>query len=220
MNNDKRNPAICPNCRAFLRPDARFCNQCGEPVSADLKEDTQHKLADNDSLFEVSEAQGNELPKLYSVYSISNNFRYQDNYYDNLKIIWFVLGREIPQVPFEKVIIDYSKLSIVARLSPENHIKEKFTREEADLLKKFLTSMQRIEVVIEEKFLPIGKNESGYHDVPPPKGTDFFPLYKNQRYNLPFKVEGIFNIKMADAKIVPDEQITVISKIPPEFLKK
>lgn len=220
MNNDKRNPVICPNCKAFLRSDARFCSQCGEPVSVDIEEDTKHQLSDNDSLFETSGAKGNDLPKLYSVYSIVNNFRYMDNHYDNLKIIWFVVGRDTPQVPFEKVITEYSILSIAARVSPENHIKEKFTREEADLLKKFLTSMQRIEVIIEEKLLPIGKNESGYHDVPPPKGTDFFPLYKNQRYNLPFKVEGIFNIKMADARIGPDEQITVISKIPPEFLRK
>lgn len=161
-----------------------------------------------------------ELPKLYYVYSLVNNFRYRDTFYDNLKINWFVVGRETPQVSFEKVITNYSGLSVTARVNPENHIKEKFTLEEAVLLKKFLVSMQMINAVIEEKLLPISKDERGYHDLPPALGTDFIALYKKQRYNLPFNVEGIFNVKMADEHIMPDEKITVISKIPDEFLKR
>ncbi|MDQ1352110.1 MAG: hypothetical protein QG657_2416 [Acidobacteriota bacterium] len=161
-----------------------------------------------------------KTPKLYHVYSMVNNFRYKDIFYENLKINWFVLGREAPQVPFEKVIVNYSELSTAARIHPENHIKEKFTLIEAELLKQFLASSHKIDAVIEERILPVGKDETGYHDLPPSPGVDFIALYKKKPYDLPFNVEGVFNIKMADERVTPDDQITVISKIPTEILNR
>jgi hypothetical protein len=161
-----------------------------------------------------------KTPKLYHVYSMVNNFRYKDILYDNLKVNWFVSGRETPQVPFEKVIANYEGLSSTARIHPENHIKEKFTLIEAELLKQFLASSHKIDAVIEEKVLPVGKDETGYHDLPPTPGVDFIALYKKKPYDLPFNIEGIFNIKMADERVIPDEQVTVISKIPKELYNK
>lgn len=220
MSQEKRNSGACQDCGAQLLPGARFCHQCGAPIDVPLKEDKQTSLLDKDAILETSEPQEKRLPKLYHVYSIVNNFRYKDIFYDNLKINWFVLGRETPQVPFEKVIVNYSGLSTTARIHPENHIKEKFTLVEAELIKQFLASSQKIDVVIEEKVLPVGKDEIGYHDLPPTPDVDFITLYKKKPYDLPFNVEGVFNIKMADERVVPDDQITVISKIPTEIFNK
>ena len=149
-----------------------------------------------------------------------NRFRYKDVLYDNLKINWFVKGRTKPIVPFELAIIDYAQLAPTARFHPENHIKECFTLEEAELLKHYLIASQHLTAAVEEKHLPINEHERGYRDVTPVPGTDFIPLYRKQHYSLPFNVEGVFNVRMADERISPDEKITVISRLSPDAMKK
>lgn len=215
MSQGEDTAGFCQNCGAQLPEEAHFCPQCGALVT--LKPDDKTRLFDRDRL--VRKRQTAKLPKIYHVYSIVNNFRYKKIFYDKLKINWFIADRKEPPVPFEQAILNYSSLSTAARARPENHIKECFTSEEAEALKKYLADVQKTSAVIEEKELPINNTEKGRRDLPPGPGTDFIALYKKQNYDLPFKVEGIFNVKMADERIVPDERITVISKIP-DILKE
>jgi hypothetical protein len=175
-------------------PDAKFCSSCGSPITSKGKGETKPQ-------------------KLYHCYSIVNNLGYKGIHYDKVKISWFVKGREKPQVPFEQAIANYSTLTAAARSYPENYILERFTQMEVELLKGYLSSVQKIKAAAEEIKLPVSENKKGYKDVPPIPGTDFIVLHEKQNYNLPFKVEGIFNIKLADERIVGDEQETVISKI-------
>lgn len=198
-------PGFCSGCGGQLIPGSNFCHMCGSKV--DVAE-TAHVTG------------GEEIPRLYLVFSSISDFRYQGILYDNLKINWFVVGRKKPHVPFDAVIVNYSELSGAGRAQPEKYILERFTQMEADLLHGYLASAQKIDAVVEELKLPVSEGERGYRSGPPPPGTDFIQLFKKKSYNLPFKVEGIFNIKMADERIVPDDRATVITRITPEALRK
>lgn len=208
-------PVYCKNCGTQLFVDSNFCHKCGTTIT--LKGD-KTKQSENEVIIEGDDKI--KLVKLYHVYSIVNNFCYKGIYYDNLKINWFIPGREKPQVPFEHAIINYSELTIAARIHPENYLMERFTLEETESLKDYLTSVQKINAVVDELELPISENEKCYHALPSVSGTDFIALYKKENYSLHFKVEGIFNVKMADERVVSDDRATVISKIAPEDLKK
>jgi hypothetical protein len=208
-------PGECRGCGAQLLPDSNFCHKCGTVV-------VQKKVSDSayDTVEIISGAGDTELPKLYHVHSTVNNFRYQGILYDNLKINWFVVGRDKPPVPFDRAIINYAELNPEVRINPESYIMERFTLIEADLLKGYLASAQKIDAVVDELTLPVSDTLKGYRSGLTAPGTDFIPLFKKQNYNLSFKVEGIFNIKMADERIVPDERATVITRVSPEILKK
>ncbi|MCP5109119.1 MAG: zinc ribbon domain-containing protein [bacterium] len=209
---------FCENCGVRLLAEANFCHKCGAKVTAVSKTAAAVDVTAVTAV--LGEQVEPKMQKLYHVHSIVNNFRYKDIPYDNLKIDWFVVGRRHPQVPYEEVITNYATLAPAARVNPENYIMERFTLDEATLLQGFLHSAQDIDAVVDEKELPVGANSKGYRALPPAPGTDFIALYKKKNYDLAFNVEGIFNVKMADERIVPDEQVTVISRIPTATMKK
>ena len=215
MAPEEKDARICQKCGNPLLPDSKFCHKCGSPITSKKNEikppGSEERSKGKEEL---------ELQPLYNCYSNVNNFRYRGIYYDNLKINWFVTGRKKQQVPFEQAILKYSQLSTAARAHPENYILERFTQMETELLKGYLSSVQKISAVAEEIELPVSANKKGYHAIPASPGTDFIALYKKQSYNLPFNVEGIFNIKMADEKIMGDDKETVISRFSIEDLKK
>ena len=150
--------------------------------------------------------------ELYQVHSVVNNFVYRGISFNNLKINWFVVSRKEPLVPFEQAIENYSELPFAARVNPENFIKQCFTMGEAESLKRYLAAAQKIKAIIVGCPLPVKGHVNGFRDVPPPPGTDYVILHKKPNYNLPFKVEGIFNTKVADEQIIGDDHsITVVT---------
>ncbi|MCP4216714.1 MAG: hypothetical protein GY765_18835 [bacterium] len=198
---------LCKACGVQLFPDSNFCHKCGVSIATGTP---PAGLLGNVELQEDSPF--SHLPKLYLLSSSVNNFRYRGTSYDNVKINWFVFGREKPHVPFDVAIENYLKLSPAARIHPENFLRERFTLDEARMLKAYLETAQKIKSTIDEVLLPVPDLEKGNHDFPPLPGTDFIQLYSKTDYNLSFKAEGVFNLKLADARIVPDDRITVISK--------
>ncbi|MCP4153545.1 MAG: zinc ribbon domain-containing protein [bacterium] len=201
------NPMFCTNCGVQLTDGANFCHKCGKQY---VPGNDITRVA---GLSPVPDE--NEVTKeivLCHVYSIVNNFRYKDILYDNVKINWFMMGRGTPQIPFEAAILRYDRLDIATKIHPENYLLERFTREEAQMLKLFLNSAQKTETVIEEIKLPITESEKGYRATPAGRGTDFIQLHKKGKYSLPFKVEGIFNVRIADERIVADDNVTIVSR--------
>ena len=196
--------AFCSTCGAQLTAGARFCQQCGTEMTSkkqtDISVEEQAFNADKD--------------KLFRVYSVVNNFRYKDIFYDNLIINWFAVGREVPPVPFEEEIENYLQLSTVERIHPENFLKEHFTLKEAESLKHYLGTIESIDAFIKPCPLPVSANEKGYRDFPPPIGVGFVIMHNRKHYNLPFKVEGIFNTNRADQRVEgDDDRATIVSGI-------
>lgn len=193
-------PRFCETCGAQIFRGSSFCPQCGMKITPQKGQDI---LAVKKDLKEYD---------LFQVYSVVNKFIYKGSSYDNLKINWFVLNRQEPIVPFEQAIENYLELPLTARVNPENFIKQCFTLAEAESLKQYLASIQKIRAVIQGCPLPVKARVNGYRDVPTAPGTDYVILHKKSYYNLPFKVEGFFNTKMADERITGDDHsITVVT---------
>ncbi len=206
---------FCNTCGAQLEADAHFCRQCGSKTASKKQEDTSGK----------NEKLNPDKDKLFRVYSTVNNFRYKDIFYDNLIVNWFMVGREVPPVTYEEEIENYSQLKTADRIHPENFVKERFTLKEAELLRHYLDTIEKLGASIESCPLPVSANASGYRDFPPPYGIDFLILHSRKYYNLPFKVEGIFNINAADERVEgDDDRITLVSGIDvkeiQDYLKK
>ncbi|NIM18400.1 MAG: hypothetical protein GTO45_40995 [Candidatus Aminicenantes bacterium] len=201
MIHEEEHSLFCDTCGAQIEPGSQYCSLCGMKVASKKKKEAFTGEDESHST------------RLYHVYSVVNNFPYRSVYYDNLKISWFMVGREEPQVPFEEVIVNYAKLSLSAKVNPENFIKELFTLEEAELLKRYLDSLRKFNATIEVCQLPVNEHARGYRDFPPAPGIDFFILSDKENYNLPFRVEGVFNTNMADRRVVADDRTTVVTGI-------
>jgi hypothetical protein len=191
---------FCETCGAQIFRGSSFCHQCGMKIIFETEQDIPIEKKDLEEY------------ELYQVHSVMNNFIYRGISYNNLKINWFVVNRKEPLVSFEQAIENYSELPFAARVNPENFIKQCFTLAEAESLKRYLADAQKIKAVIVGCPLPVKGHVNGFRDVPPPPGTDYVILHKKPNYNLPFKVEGIFNIKVADEQIIGDDHsITVVT---------
>ena len=194
---------FCTTCGAQIFPGSAFCHQCGM------------KIEQKAEVFAAKEKEEIGKYNLYQVYSLVNNFHYNGVYYDNLRINWFISERSgEPPVPFKENIRDYMELPFMSRSYPENYIKERFTLKEAKLLKLYLATARKITAFIEGCPVPISNELKGNRDAPPPPGTSFISLYKKSDYNLPFKVEGVFNTRMAEERIMGDDaSVTIVSGI-------
>jgi hypothetical protein len=203
---------FCQTCGAQLFPESSYCHQCGMKVEPKKKVEISPVKQDLNDFADF---------QLVQVYSVVNDFRYREIRYDNLKINWFVADRAESPVPFEHSIAGYKELSLTNRIGPENYIKQRFTLEEAKLLKHYLFTSQNVQVFFEGCPLPVNSNSRGYRDVPPPPGTGFVLLHQKSNYQLSFKVEGVFDTRIADERILgDDDRITVVSGINIKDLKK
>lgn len=191
---------FCETCGAQIASDSKFCHQCGMVVMPGMMPaDTQE--------IDLSHA------KLFNVYSIMNGFRYRDLMYDNLRINWFMVERELPHIAFEDAINDYAHLDPMKKVLAEQFIKELFTYDEAEELRNFLSRVEKIDTFLDTQALPVDGSKKGYHDISPVPGADFIKLHTRVSYNLSFKVEGYFNTAHAEQQVMPDERVTVITKV-------
>lgn len=209
MSPDTNDAKFCDTCGAQLFPDSKFCHQCGMKTQLRIVEESDSKKGDSKNF------------TLFQVYSVVNNFHFNGVLYDNLRINWFVRERLETAVSFKESIVNYLEIPFLSRTGPENYIKERFTYKEAKLLKLYLQSRNKIKAVISGCTLPINEDAKGYRDSIPPPGTGFIALYKKSKYTLPFKVEGIFNTRMADERVVGDDnQVTIVSGIDVKEIQK
>lgn len=154
------------------------------------------------------------MEKLFTAYSIVPTFKYKDKLYENVRIDWFVSGRNIPLIPVEAAVIDHDLLSESQRNDAENYLKELFTQEEAQQLGRYLKEKKNINVIAEEVNLPVGKIPGRRRSLALNPGTGFYRPYQKESYNLPFQAEGFYNVNVAEEKIMPDDKKTVITRKP------
>jgi len=210
MVSEEGSSLFCKTCGAQLYADSKYCPQCGMVFIPQS----------NGNGLNISRMGASPDVRLFQVYTQVNNFSYSGASYDNLKITWFVVNRPKPQVPFDKVIANYCELPPKDRFFPEHYIMERFLEEEAEQLKRYLIDSERYTAYVDECLLPVSSVVRGYSDMPRVPGTDIIQLHKRSSFNLPFKVEGIFNVKMADERVMSDDNITTVTKIDYDMIRK
>ncbi len=157
------------------------------------------------------------MEKIYRVHSVAREVTYKDKIYDHVPIHWFIIDCSEPPVPMDQAIAEYNTLDPEMRQDLEEYILEQFTLEQAEQLRNFLI-MRNSKATIEEIELPLVDSRKSFKKLDPMEGTGFYPIHKNQEYNLPFKVEGFFNTNSAEEIIQGDDKATVITKINKETL--
>lgn len=152
--------------------------------------------------------------RLFQVMSVANNVQYKKKSYDNVTIEWFVVDRKEPPVPFRDSIYNYHNLPEDQKKNTESYIKELFTEDEAHKIKEYLEKRNNA-VKIDPAELPISDIKKGHQSFEVTEGTGFYVLHKKETYPFSFKVEGFFNVNLADESYKADDRATVISKINP-----
>lgn len=137
--------------------------------------------------------------KFYRVVSRIDGFPYGGRYFDDIKIVWFYSERrEIPLISYDEVIENYrEKKERGDTTKLESYIDELFAFHEASRLKKYLDQHFK-DIVTEIKevdSLPDDSNVTPLKDIPIGGGVDFYLLWKEDKYPLSFRVEGIFDIR-------------------------
>jgi hypothetical protein len=195
--------------------NSNYCYQCGYKFNEiKLEFFTGEKVFtfDNNIDTNLNNDDDTIIVRLFQIMSIVNNFKFKGQRYDNVKINWYVVNRKTPVIVYDKVAVHYSRMSGNERLGIAQYIDEKFTLREGRLLEKYIENTSDIKTVFEEIRIPIVENVRSFSNMIGVMNTSKISLYKKNNYNLPFKVEGIFNIKDAEESVSWDSQDTVISK--------
>jgi len=208
----------CEFCSAINELGAIFCNKCGRNLKSGKDESiTGEGLFTFDNSVrnknENNFRDGDTITiRLFKIVSVVNGFRYKENLYDNVKINWYIVNRKSPVIAYDKVVVLYSRMSGVERVNIAQYIDEKFTLKEGRMLEKYIENTPDIKTVFEEIRIPIVENVRSFANMIGVMNTSRIELYKKKNYNLPFKVEGIFNIKDAEESVSWDSKDTVISE--------
>ncbi len=154
------------------------------------------------------------MSELYSVHSLIRGFAYHGQTYEEVSVAWFAVERQAPPAPYGQAIQDYGRLAKGEKAFPEEYVDELFSRAEAEALKRHLDRRREVTTFIEAVELPVLANASGCRRLPRGKGSDFIGLFKEPGYPLPFKVEGYFSVRLAEARVQGDDGQTVIARRP------
>jgi len=136
------------------------------------------------------------MTRLFRVTSRVSNFSYKNGIYDSVEICWFVVYRETSSIPYEQIIKDYGKESN-SHCVFENNIRELFTEEEANSLKRYLLRVHKQECEIKRADLLLEISTLGYGDIVTEEGEGFYRLNEEDEYDLPFVVWGYYDVSCA-----------------------
>ena len=95
---------------------------------------------------------------LFTIYSTIDNWPHRDQRYTAVEVTWYI-EREEPPIPYSKAIVGYEPG--MRRTRNEGFIDGLFTKEEADLLGKYLKEHHNTEIRLEEIQLPVSSNIVG-----------------------------------------------------------
>ncbi len=132
--------------------------------------------------------------KLYKVNSTMDRVPHNEEFYDNVNVKWFIWEREMPTIPYEQAIQGYAENQHEDMAYAEGALDELFTIEETTAFKYYLLVKHDINCHIEEVNLPIPINSMGYSPLTIGGPYNFYKLFKEKGYDLPFKVAGYIDL--------------------------
>lgn len=129
-------------------------------------------------------------------------------------IRWFYCDDRPQPRPYAELIENYDP-NDERSCYPEGYIDELFTEDEAKLLKIYLEQQHdKGEVTtIRETSLPIRNRTMAFGACPAGGGIDFYRLYETPGYDLPFRVEGYFDLlrrELVDGSGVYHERLLLV----------
>ncbi len=134
------------------------------------------------------------MTRLYRVESTVNNFTFGSLIYNKVGIDWFVSGRKVPLVSYERAIQNYRKDKDGRHFLPRGYLNGLFAKSEAEALKDHLLRVHNENCEIKEQKLPIPFNYMSYESIPVGGGSYFWHLNTEEGYDLPFGVSGWFDL--------------------------
>jgi hypothetical protein len=132
--------------------------------------------------------------KLYRVWTVVNKY----NECRNVTFEWFYYGERTPPRGYTELIENYKPEP--HRQYVEAHVDELFTESAAQQLFAYLERGHggAGTTTIEEVKLPVPNNLICLSAIPVGGGDDFYMLYKEKNYDLPFAVQGYFDLVGCD----------------------
>jgi hypothetical protein len=133
------------------------------------------------------------MTRLFRVTSRVKGFSYKNRVYDSVEICWFVVYRETPSIPYEQILRDCCD-QLNSHYVSENNIKELFTEEEANALKRYILRVHKEECEVKRADPLLEIYTLGYGDIVPGEGEGFYRLNEEDGYDLPFVVWGYYDV--------------------------
>src|SRR5262249_53069985 len=111
---------------------------------------------------------------------------------------WFMEGRKGPIASYAEMIAGYDPSSEHA-CYPEGCVDGLFTADESDQLLRYLNEHHGGDAhLIKPAKLPISMNQIGFGAIPVGGAQDYYMLYKEDGYDLPFKIMGYYDLRHYD----------------------
>lgn len=141
----------------------------------------------------VQQAEHEIKVKLFRAYVVTDVHSSTHVYHD-VCLQFYRCDRETPPAPFEQ-LIDSSEPDFYSK----EYITGLFTAEEVEALREYIGRVHDLNVSSEEESLPIPSNIMGPWQCPIGGTTDISLLWKEECYDLPFKVAFFYDLRFGEA---------------------
>jgi hypothetical protein len=129
------------------------------------------------------------------LFSVSTRLKKFDGHED-VGLDWFYDDKRHALRPYAELVEDYDSRNVMAQYN-EAHIDELFDEDEAKQLLAYLERAHGDDGVskIKEVKLPAPNNAMALCAIPVGGLQGFYQLHKQKHYDLPFKVEGYYDLR-------------------------
>ena len=127
---------------------------------------------------------------LYRAWSIVDGFRG----HDQVRLNWFVIGREKPVAPYEQLIKDYDP-DDAEIVYDHLVVKEFLTLQELEELRQYIIQRHHTEVFAERIELPVKRGGLSYSLIMMSGQDDFIFLPEEKGYNLSVNILAHYDLK-------------------------
>jgi len=136
-----------------------------------------------------------ERMKLYSAYSVINEFRERNHVTFN----WYCHRRDTPTVPYEISIANYTALKTRGEhIALEKQADALFTESEIQSLRSYLHEHHDTELFAEPANLPLGAEKrlaAAWEEMASAEGAGCYMLSMEEAYTLPIEVRACYDLK-------------------------
>lgn len=143
---------------------------------------------------------------VYRLRSVIDNWPHRGYRYNQVDVTWFKEHNDLPVSElFGAPIIRLDDDVLIGNVDPyaESQADECFTVEQADALAAYLKTQHGTDVIRELVTLPLpSEGYMGVSAVPVGGNEDFYMLFREDEYDVSFKVSGYYRIDGAESYIV------------------